>query len=245
MRVRKREDRIIEAVGSCLLEHPADNVIALHRQTQLQVVQHRGGAFARGVGERPTSEFRGSSPRRVAVARRDLKIGGKRALDSLYLKLGQVEVDDIAEGVRALWGRPYFDRSRVGIFGTSYGGYVSLMALHRHPAVFAAASAAAAGSMTRAGAGRPRAAKPTRRVIPTDVDTVELRAGPRSVHLTNLRKPFWPELGIAKGDLLQYYVDVSPVLLPHLHDRAMASAGRGIWAAARQCDSPARSSGSA
>jgi len=31
----------------------------------------------------------------------------------------------------------------------------------------------------------------------------------------------------------------------NLHDRAMASAGRGIWAAARQCDSPARSSGSA
>ena len=71
---------------------------------------------------------------------------GKRALDSLYLKLGQVEVDDIAEGVRALWGRPYIDRSRVGIFGTSYGGYVSLMALHRHPAVFAAASASSAAT---------------------------------------------------------------------------------------------------
>src|SRR5689334_18889113 len=66
-----------------------------------------------------------------------------------------------------------------------------------------------------------RAAKPSRRVIPTDVDTVELRAGRRSVHLTNLKKRFWPELGITKGDLLQYYVDVSTALLPHLHDRAM------------------------
>jgi len=75
--------------------------------------------------------------------------------------------------------------------------------------------------MSRAGAGRPRAAKPTRRVIPADVDTVELRAGRRSIHLTNLRKPFWPELGITKGDLLQYYVDVSAALLPHLSDRAM------------------------
>jgi bifunctional non-homologous end joining protein LigD len=45
--------------------------------------------------------------------------------------------------------------------------------------------------------------------------------GPRSVHLTNLRKPFWPELGITKGDLIQYYADVSRWLLPHLRDRAM------------------------
>jgi dipeptidyl-peptidase-4 len=47
----------------------------------------------------------------------------------------------MAEGVKALWSRPYIDRSRVGIFGTSYGGYSSLMELVRHPDVFAAASA--------------------------------------------------------------------------------------------------------
>lgn len=66
---------------------------------------------------------------------------GKRTLDSIYLKLGQVEVDDMVEGIKALWPRPYFDRTRVGIYGTSYGGYTSLMALLRHPEVFAAASA--------------------------------------------------------------------------------------------------------
>jgi hypothetical protein len=55
------------------------------------------------------------------------------------------------------------------------------------------------------GSRSPRASRrATGRVIPTDVDTVELRAGTRTVHLTNLRKPFWPELGITKGDLLQY-----------------------------------------
>jgi bifunctional non-homologous end joining protein LigD len=43
------------------------------------------------------------------------------------------------------------------------------------------------------------------------------------VKLTNLGKVFWPEQGggITKRDLLQYYVDVAPYLLPHLHDRAM------------------------
>jgi bifunctional non-homologous end joining protein LigD len=75
--------------------------------------------------------------------------------------------------------------------------------------------------MSPARAKRARATRASRRVIPTDVDTVEMRAGPRAVHLTNLRKPFWPELGITKGDLLQYYVDVSAALLPHLRDRAM------------------------
>ena len=41
------------------------------------------------------------------------------------------------------------------------------------------------------------------------------------IRLTNLDKPFWPELGITKGDLLQYYADVATVLLPHVADRAM------------------------
>ena len=66
---------------------------------------------------------------------------GKRLLDDVYLKLGQVEMDDMAEGVKALWSRPYFDKSRVGIYGTSYGGYASVMSILRHPEVFAAASA--------------------------------------------------------------------------------------------------------
>jgi dipeptidyl-peptidase-4 len=66
---------------------------------------------------------------------------GKRFLDAIYGKLGTVEIDDQAAGVKALWERPYLDRNRVGIYGTSYGGYASLLALLRHPDVFRAASA--------------------------------------------------------------------------------------------------------
>ncbi|MEO7272224.1 MAG: DPP IV N-terminal domain-containing protein [Vicinamibacterales bacterium] len=66
---------------------------------------------------------------------------GKRTLDDVYLKLGQVEIDDLAEGVKSLYPRPYFDQARVGIYGTSYGGYSSVMSILRHPDVFAAASA--------------------------------------------------------------------------------------------------------
>jgi dipeptidyl-peptidase-4 len=65
---------------------------------------------------------------------------GHKLLDDLYLKLGITEIDDMAAGVRSLASRPYFDASRVGIYGTSYGGYASLMALLRYPSVFAAAS---------------------------------------------------------------------------------------------------------
>src|SRR5712692_2669530 len=57
--------------------------------------------------------------------------------------------------------------------------------------------------------------------IPRETDDVEIAIGSRRVRLTNLNKVFWPELGITKGDLLQYYLDVSQWLLPHLKDRAM------------------------
>ena len=57
--------------------------------------------------------------------------------------------------------------------------------------------------------------------IPEDADTVTVRVDAREVRLTNLRKVFWPELGLTKRDLLQYYATVAPALLPHLGDRAM------------------------
>jgi bifunctional non-homologous end joining protein LigD len=57
--------------------------------------------------------------------------------------------------------------------------------------------------------------------IPTRVDNAILKVDGREVRLTNLRKPFWPELGITKGGLIQYYADVAAVLLPHIRDRAM------------------------
>lgn len=66
---------------------------------------------------------------------------GKKFLDAIYMKLGTVEIDDQAAGVKSLYDRPYIDRNRVGIYGTSYGGYASAMAILRHPEVFQAASA--------------------------------------------------------------------------------------------------------
>ncbi len=67
----------------------------------------------------------------------------------------------------------------------------------------------------------PRVSKAGPIQLPTDVDNVIVTAEGREVRLTNLRKPFWPERNITKGALIQYYVDVAPLLLPHIRNRAM------------------------
>ena len=61
----------------------------------------------------------------------------------------------------------------------------------------------------------------SRVLIPIDQTEVELKIGARRVKLTNLDKLFWRDDAITKRDLLQYYADVAPALLPHLRDRAM------------------------
>jgi bifunctional non-homologous end joining protein LigD len=57
--------------------------------------------------------------------------------------------------------------------------------------------------------------------IPEDTDSARVTADGQEIELTNLRKPFWPDLGLTKRDLLQYYANIAPVLLPHLRHRAM------------------------
>ncbi len=46
-----------------------------------------------------------------------------------------------------------------------------------------------------------------------------VRRGRRELTLSNLDKLFWPDEGITKGDLLAYYQEVAPVLVPHLRNR--------------------------
>ena len=61
----------------------------------------------------------------------------------------------------------------------------------------------------------------SRLTIPRDQDNAILTVDGKEVRLTNLRKIFWPELGLSKGGLLQYYADVADALLPHIRNRAM------------------------
>ena len=75
---------------------------------------------------------------------------------------------------------------------------------------------------SRTAAQKPAAAAGAHAIeIPDVRKDVIVRLGEREVKLTNLSKVFWPQLGLTKRDLLQYYADVSQYLLPHLKDRAM------------------------
>lgn len=64
---------------------------------------------------------------------------GVRFETALHRRMGTVEIEDQVRGVDYLRTLPYVDPARVGIWGWSYGGYVSLLALLRSPAHFAAA----------------------------------------------------------------------------------------------------------
>ena len=80
----------------------------------------------------------------VNLAGRGTMGRGKAFRDAVYGKLGTVEMDDQAAGIKALGSRPYVDLARVGVYGTSYGGYSTLMLVLRHPEVFACGAASSA-----------------------------------------------------------------------------------------------------
>jgi bifunctional non-homologous end joining protein LigD len=48
-----------------------------------------------------------------------------------------------------------------------------------------------------------------------------LEIGGHTVEVSNLEKVLYPEAGFTKGDVIRYYIDIAPVLLPHLTGRAL------------------------
>ena len=57
--------------------------------------------------------------------------------------------------------------------------------------------------------------------VSKDGDRWVARAGDKELRLSNLDKVYFPERGYTKGDLLTYYFNISPVMLPHLVDRPL------------------------
>ena len=60
-----------------------------------------------------------------------------------YLKLGQMEAEDQVETAIYLASLPYIDKSRIGIWGWSFGGFCTLMSMSEGRPVFAAGVAVA------------------------------------------------------------------------------------------------------
>ncbi len=60
---------------------------------------------------------------------------------AIYRQMGTPEVEDLADGIDYLVAEHGVDRERVGVYGGSYGGFVTFMAMFRHPELFAAGAA--------------------------------------------------------------------------------------------------------
>lgn len=67
----------------------------------------------------------------------------RRFTEALYRRLGEVEVRDQLAGIRWLKAQPWVDGARVGVFGWSYGGYMTLMLLAKGSSEIAAGASVA------------------------------------------------------------------------------------------------------
>jgi dipeptidyl-peptidase-4 len=68
---------------------------------------------------------------------------GRAFSDPIYGRLGDIEVRDQLDGVHWLQGRPWVDAKHIGVFGWSYGGYMTLMLLAKGSDAIAAGAAVA------------------------------------------------------------------------------------------------------
>ncbi|MEZ5462651.1 prolyl oligopeptidase family serine peptidase [Dokdonella sp.] len=60
---------------------------------------------------------------------------------AIYRQMGHPELEDLIDGVNWLVANHSVDRSRIGVYGGSYGGFMALMAMFRAPEVFSAGAA--------------------------------------------------------------------------------------------------------
>ena len=101
-----------------------------------EVTQHWGRHFEQVMAQRGYLVFsldnRGSDRR------------GRRFSDAIHQRLGDVEVRDQLRGIAWLKSQPWVDGARIGVYGWSYGGYMTLMLLSTAPAGTFAAGVAGA-----------------------------------------------------------------------------------------------------
>lgn len=74
-------------------------------------------------------------------------------------------------------------------------------------------------SVTRAAKRAPHRTTSAKASQPRTAET--LNVGGRQVPVSNLDKVFYPSIGFTKGQIIDYYIRISPFLLPHLKDRPL------------------------
>ncbi len=79
----------------------------------------------------------------ICVDPRGTGMRGEEFRKQTYLQLGKYESDDIIEAAKYFGGLDYVDEDRIGIFGWSYGGYMSSICITKGADVFKSAIAVA------------------------------------------------------------------------------------------------------
>jgi dipeptidyl aminopeptidase/acylaminoacyl peptidase len=111
------------------------------------VIQVHGAGWAQGVAKR----WGGAFPFMQYLAQEgytvmNLDYRGSRGYGrdfrtGIYRHMGETEIKSSLAAVEVLVKQYKVDRQRIGIYGASYGGFFTLMALFKHPGVFAAGAA--------------------------------------------------------------------------------------------------------
>ena len=72
----------------------------------------------------------------ASIDHRGVSGRGKDFQNLMYMNLGQIELADHVSAVKNLTQRSYIDEQRVGIYGHSYGGYMTCIAMLKAPDIF-------------------------------------------------------------------------------------------------------------
>jgi bifunctional non-homologous end joining protein LigD len=93
----------------------------------------------------------------------------------------------------------------------------------------------------KATSDKPATQKPAKHS--TGRSSTQLKVAGKTLDVTNLHKIFYPKTGFTKGDLIDYYIRISPHLLPHLKNRPITlkrypNGVEGLFFYEKQCPKP-------
>ena len=66
---------------------------------------------------------------------------GKAFEQAIFRNAGKAQMDDLEDGMNYLMSKPYTDKNNMGLFGWSYGGFMTTDFMLNHPGIFKAAVA--------------------------------------------------------------------------------------------------------
>jgi len=72
----------------------------------------------------------------ASIDHRGISRRGKAFQNLMYMNLGRIELEDHVAAAEFLGAKPFVNADRVGIFGHSYGGYMTCIAMLKAPDVF-------------------------------------------------------------------------------------------------------------